>query len=123
MATHRPSKNNAIKPCLLLLFIVTAAIVFIGVFFNGMTMKSYNQVTPASNYKIIQSNIPNQFGSNNNIQKSNEPPKQEEGIKIPTNLFTEGQDGKPIMFQKVDPNDKNCPINMELVEINKKLIA
>lgn len=104
MATHNPTKNAAIKPCMIFVTIAAAVIVFITIFFEGMAIKGSNQVSPPSNFKLVENK--NQFGSNS-IQKPNEIPKSDEVLKLPANIGDLFNNGKPVTFKKVDQLDKD----------------
>jgi hypothetical protein len=122
MASQRAAKNNVIKPCMLFLLGSGVLIIILSVFFDSIVLKSSNQVTLPSNYKLIQKNMPKQVFPNNNIQKGIDLSKSADDIRIPARFaFGDPINMKPVKIQKMDINDKDCPINMELLEMNKKL--
>ena len=121
MATHRPAKNGYIKPFWLLLLIVSVIIIFVCVFFDGLETKTTSHVTHQPNFKYIQNNIPKPLGPNN-IQTFDEMRLTDEDLKHIAKFFPDDGNKKQFMIQKMDPTDKDCPINMELLEWNKKLI-
>lgn len=62
------------------------------------------------------------FGSNSNIFKQSEFFVTEDGIRIPTKLFGDNIDFRQIKLEKIDLSEKDAQFNMQIQEMNKKLL-
>jgi len=122
MATHRQSKNEAFKPYMLLLLLAAPIILILCIFFDRMTISNRNQIVLPPNFKLIHNDSPIKIVSNNNQQKIGEIIKLEEAFKIPAKFIKGNNEGKVVTFEKIDPKSENCPINAELLEMNRKLL-
>lgn len=127
MAKQRQPNNKAIVERLLLLFIVGAIVILINLFVINQQTRT-PPMHNIENIKLMQSKTVSKL-----IKVDSNTVyliftfqiliiRVEEAIKMAPKLFGENNNGIPISIQSFDPNDKNCPINNEIIEMNKKLM-